>query len=332
MLAFEAAKRRASMAPSRRELARKRWKWACRKVISPASKMKRAMANMLDQKVDVTLTVVSRVEVLEKYIQKLESELHNTKKSLLSQMKGKVKNADEEQRNQKEETADWLKYLHREQHKMNYKWGEYMESILGTKTHLATQMVNTSQNTNSRPPIASNEPTHLDRVVKTLSIAANTVSENLAKKLSKLAVDLKMGEQDDNFDGNAVAFELFNLLHEHSEELGNNHHITKRCEDSEHFDSVALAHDHEGARNTVTKYRNSIWGDKIDNTVASNENGMSLKDLLRLELFKLASQMSLTNDGNSSADKKVSDMAQFLENEIERLEKKSASDIKDKLR
>jgi hypothetical protein len=63
--AFNAAKARAAMSPKSRELARRRWKNAARRVMSPAQLIKRAMGNFAKQKVDKSQTVVSRVEKLE---------------------------------------------------------------------------------------------------------------------------------------------------------------------------------------------------------------------------------------------------------------------------
>jgi len=326
-LAFNAAKARAAMSPTKRERARKRWKWACRKVISPASKMKRAMANMLDKKVDANLTVISRVEVLEKYIVELESELRNTKKNLLSSMKDKIENNVNKDQNQ---TVNQLKYLNEQQTKMSYKWDEYMESILGTKTHVATRVVNAFQNTDSRPPVLTHEPTHVDRVVKSLMAASKTASEKLSQKLVKLSNAFKVGEYDDiTFDSNAVAFDIFNILHEHNEELKNYHHITRKCEDSAFYDKEKNVYDIKGHKSNVARHRATTWGEE-DKDFISNENGMTLKDVLRLEMFKLASHMSLNSSfGSNSTAQKMEDLVKYLEAEIQRLEKKNASDMKD---
>jgi len=207
-----------------------------------------------------------------------------------------------------------LAFLNQQQMQMTEKWSEYMDGILGTKTHVAVRAINADQKTSSRAPIRPHEASHVDRVVNSLRHASESTRDDLLKKkLEDLARILSLGVFNEDFDARAVSFDIFNLLHEYEKELGKMKHLKHLTPDGQ---MVELNDEMEDVR----KRRDSLW-DQEDLMVDLTDNGMSLKDLLRLEMFKLSSSLS---EGEGGGGGKLENILKHFEAEIEKVSERTS--------
>jgi hypothetical protein len=163
MSALNAARYRQKMDPAKRERARMRWKLACRRVMSPAAKMKRALGSMLNKKVDKTQTVVSRMEKAEEELKRTNHKLHQVEKLLHKMKRGEGKSKSTEAKTQKD-----IGTIAKQSTKCMKLFDELSMAILGTSVNIAVEAINAIDNQELYSPLVRDEPAHRDSVVKSV--------------------------------------------------------------------------------------------------------------------------------------------------------------------
>ena len=321
MRALNAATARQKMSPAKREMAQKRWRKAMRSVLSPAAKMKRALGSMLNKKVDKGQTVMSRMEKAEKELKITNNKLHQLEKALLKMRKAENTMLVDEEKNKAN-----IKSLARQSTKALKLFDELSMAILGTSVNVAVSSLNALAGTDHASPLIRDEPSHQDSVVKSLMHTGKSASDELAKLLAPLAFKLSRPTAED-FDALAVAGSIIELLRDHRVELRSFSHYNYLPDEEEkrverHTGARRASYSDVGGVDVGAAAAASYLVEKFDEEDEEKggvDSGLTIEELLRLELHRLVACQVATGGGGGEG-KKIADMATFFQTEMDRLE------------
>ena len=323
MRALRAAEARSRMTPEQRERAKRRWKLALHKVLSPAAVIKRAMGNFGKEKVSKSHTVVSRVEKIEKEAGVMDSRLHQVEK-LLKKQKAQLLRDERSKILMQEE----VRLLRAKGARMSALCKELTEAMVGTNMQIAIEKYNALEGLAEQDggvggviaPLKPGDASHRDAVCGSLESASKsealTASKAFKGKLQALWEKLRRPQAED-FVPLMVARDIIDLLQDHDEELDLMRHdagVSEGATDSKPFDvHTSDSEDREYSSSEVEKLQMA----KSD--IMSQPRHISLKDMLRLELHRIVSNAA-TSASQEGVEKRLRDLSVFMQAELDRLD------------